>query len=85
VLGGTTLPMLKHDNCFALLSCIFNAVSLEVYLDAENKSFGELYLDDGESLDYEQENKAAHVEFSFDGTTLKTQVLLGSDYEAPSS
>lgn len=33
VLGGTILPMLKHDNCMALLTCIFNPISLEIYLD----------------------------------------------------
>ena len=52
VLGGTIIPMLQHDGCMALMECIYNEITLQVYLDANKTAYGELYLDDGETMNY---------------------------------
>ena len=33
VKGGSILPILQHDDCYALLACINNAITLQVYLN----------------------------------------------------
>ena len=55
VRGGTILPILLHDNCVSLLSCMSNEVRFEVYLDSNKKASGTLYLDDGETLIYKSQ------------------------------
>lgn len=68
----------------ALLACIENPITLEVYSDADNDAFGELYLDDGETFDFKtDESKSALVQFTFDGTTLSSAFETGSDYALP--
>lgn len=54
VKGGTILPLLEHDGCMALLACITNSIQLEVYLDKEFASTGEMYVDDGETFDFKK-------------------------------
>ena len=46
VKGGTIIPILEHDGCLALLSCIKHSVNLTIYLDVENKAEGSMYIDD---------------------------------------
>lgn len=62
MLGGTTLPILNHEDCMALLACINNSITLEVYLDKNGKSYGELYVDDGETYDFTRGEKA-YIDF----------------------
>lgn len=83
VLGGTTLPILKHADCMALLECIENPITLEVYLDDSMSSYGQLYIDDGETLDYKKSDKSAIVEFSYSYNTLSSSFLSGEGYEMP--
>jgi len=52
VRGGTILPILLHENCMALLPCMMNDISFEIYPDSTGKATGTLYLDDGETSIY---------------------------------
>jgi len=48
----------------AILACIHNEITLEVYLDKNGNAYGDLYLDDGESFNYqEDENASAFISF----------------------
>jgi len=71
ILGGTTIALLKHDDCLALLACFFNPIHLEVYLDADGNSSGQLYLDDGESYDFSR-GQRAYIDFLFEDNTLSS-------------
>lgn len=77
MLGGTTLPILQHESCFALLACIKNPITLEIYVDADGNSYGSLYLDDGETYDYTKDNGNALIKFSFEGGTLTSSFAYG--------
>jgi len=35
VKGGHILPILQHENCMALLACIDNPITLEIYPDGD--------------------------------------------------
>lgn len=86
VLGYTILPVLQHEDCMAILGCIENPITLEVYSDSDNDAYGELYLDDGETFDFANDSaKSALISFNFDGTTLSSAFEHGSDYELPAS
>jgi len=65
------IPLLKHDDCMALLACFFNPIILEVYLDEDGNSSGQLYLDDGESYDFTR-GQRAYIEFLFEGNALSS-------------
>ena len=45
VKGGSIIPILLHENCMSLLSCINNPLRIEVYPDADGRAQGFLYLD----------------------------------------
>lgn len=68
VKGGSVLPILLHDNCFALSKCLTNKLRLEVYLDSDSKATGSLYADDGVSFEHETDEAFALATFSWDGT-----------------
>jgi alpha-glucosidase (family GH31 glycosyl hydrolase) len=85
VLGGTTLSILQHESCMALLACIENSLTLEIYVNADGKSYGDLYLDDGETYDYSKDNGKASIYFNFDGGTLYSSFDYGDQYELPES
>ena len=55
VKGGSVIPILEHDECFALNKCIENGIRLEVYLDENDEASGSIYVDDGNSLDYQSD------------------------------
>jgi len=50
--GGSVLPILAHEGCMALMSCINNPINIEVYPDASGNAYGEMYLDDGQSFEF---------------------------------
>ncbi len=78
--GGVILPILTHDSCTAILSCINNSIHLEIYLDVNGKASGSLYVDDGHSLQYQTDpNASSLVTFDFDGQDLFASV--NSDYK----
>ena len=86
VKGGSILPILLHDDCFALKKCISNKIRLEVYLDADNKASGNFYADDGASLLAELDFFYALTTFSWDGTGLNSARTNDKDkYTFPSS
>jgi len=70
--GGSVLPILLHDNCFALKKCIANKIKLEVYLDSDSKATGTLYTDDGVSFKHETDKAYAVTSFSWDGTNFNS-------------
>lgn len=41
----------------SLLSCFYNQITLEIFLDLQGNAEGELYLDDGETMKYADEIK----------------------------
>lgn len=67
----------------ALLECIGNPITLEVYLDSSMNSYGQLYVDDGETLEYKKSDKSAMFEFSYSYNTLSSSFLSGEGYEVP--
>ena len=81
VRGGSVLPILLHEDCMALLPCIRNPVRLEVYLDENDEASGELYLDDGETYEF-QNNPDGHarIQFSYSGNTLSSSNVDGTNY-----
>lgn len=65
VRGGTILPVLQHEHCISILSCMFNPIRLEVYLDEFGKAEGVLYTDDGETFEYQKHDQYALVKFEY--------------------
>jgi alpha-glucosidase (family GH31 glycosyl hydrolase) len=66
--GGSILPILsQHDDCMAILSCIENAIRLEIYVDQEhNWASGLLYVDDGASYNYQNsDDQSAIIQFEY--------------------
>lgn len=85
VMGGIVLPMLQHADCMALLSCIENPITLEVYLDAEGYSYGELYIDDGETFDFKTGQSALIAFEMTNPNTLSSSFVQETSYEVPST
>ena len=63
----------------ALLPCIQNAVSLEVYLDENDNASGSLYIDDGETFEYQTDGAYAEISVSISGNTLRSYLADGSN------
>ena len=84
VRGGSILPILKHDDCLAILACINNDIRLEVYPDSgdEDSGMGLLYLDDGRSFDYsiDADKNSAQMVFSYVGNRLLATLNVGTGY-----
>ena len=69
------LPLLDHEGCLSLLSCIDGSITLEIYLDEAGYASGEIYLDDGETFDYLSEGKRARYTIEYhDGKLTSTLV-----------
>ena len=81
VRGGSVLPILLHEDCMALLPCIRNPVRLEVYLDENDEASGDLYLDDGETYEF-QNNPDGHarIQFGYSGNMLTSSNIDGTNY-----
>ena len=68
----------------AILACIKNEITLEVFIDKNGNSYGSLYLDDGESFNYlVDENASASVGFSYEFNTLSSYFFSGNAYAFP--
>ena len=65
VRGGSIIPILLHDGCMSLLPCMMNSIRLEIFLDKNGQAAGALYIDDGESYDYQNESGNGYVETKF--------------------
>jgi hypothetical protein len=63
----------------ALLPCLQNAVSLEVYLDENDNASGSLYIDDGETFEYQTDGAYAEISVSISGGTLRSYLADGSN------
>ena len=76
--GGSIIPTLLHDECFALMACFHNKIRLDVYLDDNLQASGSLFADDGVSFKYKTEHAYALVKFTFkenDVMYLKSEVV----------
>ena len=74
------MTVLNHEQCTAILDCIENSINLEVYLGADGKATGFLYIDDGHSFKYQNDPDAsAFIRFDFDGQDLSA--IVNSDYK----
>jgi len=82
--GGTILPKLLHDNCYALSQCYWSKIRLEVYIDSYNSATGSLYTDDGVSFDHITKGLYTIVNFNYNGS-LTSKRSEGTDYAFPSS
>jgi len=58
-------------------------VTLEVYLDSNGNAYGSLYLDDGETFAYLDENGSSLIRFSYEYNTLSSSFASGSKYNFP--
>ena len=76
--GGTILPILLHEECMALLTCMFNPIRLEIYLDENHEASGTLYVDDGETYRYQENSEYARVQFNFKDNLLTSQRISGT-------
>lgn len=83
VKGGSVLPILKHEGCMALLSCFQNPILLRLFLDTDFNAYGNLYLDDGETLNYWSDSGSALIKFNFESGTLTSYFEYGSGYPLP--
>lgn len=63
----------------SLLSCLSNAITVEIYLDSVKKAKGELYLDDGETLDYKN-TLSSHISFEYGDAGFTLQIWPGDWY-----
>ena len=78
VQGGSIIPLLQHKDCMSLTPCIQNEVTLEVYLDENDSATGSLYIDDGESFEYQTDSKFAEISMSLSGGTLRSSLTDGT-------
>ena len=70
----------------SLLSCLTNAITLEVYIDSDGNSYGNLYLDDGETFDYANDvSKSTLINFSYESSILSSSFGSGLNYDLPST
>lgn len=53
VKGGSILPQLNHNGCESLLNCINDGLTLKMYLDGDQQAHGMLYVDDGETFNFQ--------------------------------
>jgi len=70
----------------ALLACINNAIELDIYPDVENKSTGQIYVDDGETFKFKLDSQSSSlVQFDFADNKLALVLLKGEEYLFPES
>lgn len=82
VRAGTVLPILLHEDCPSILSCINNDVRLEVYPDANEMAFGSMYLDDGSSFNYtDKEAGSARISLQYSKQRLTVSTEYGHSYD----
>jgi len=61
VRGGSILPILLHEGCSALDLCYQNSMRLEIYPDSDGTATGDIYIDDGVSLEYQNQDSSKSV------------------------
>ena len=84
VKGGNIIPVLLHENCESLLSCIENPIRVEVYVDRDGNANGYMYLDDGETLSYETDsNASALINFNWNNNSLYVNNKSDNNYQFP--
>lgn len=85
VRGGKILPILMHKNELSLLKAIKNDFMLKIYLDKEGEAMGNLYLDDGETFDYQKKDGSLSVEYVYQNDRLMVAKTTDSSYPAAKS
>lgn len=85
VKGGSVIPTLLHDDCYALTKCIADKIRLDVYLDNDSKATGTMYTDDGKSFKHETNNEYAIIDFNFDGGFTSKIASTEATYTFPKS
>jgi len=81
--GGSVMPTLLHDDCYALTKCINDKIRLDVYIDENNHASGSLYTDDGVSFKHVSDAAFAEVNFIYDGGFKSILVSDSSKYDFP--
>ncbi|CDW76776.1 neutral alpha-glucosidase ab [Stylonychia lemnae] len=73
--GGSIIPLKLHQNPTSLLKIQYNPIRLEIYLNETNQAKGFIYLDDGSSFNYTNQNESTVVEYLFDKNVLSYKVI----------
>ena len=55
-----------------------NPIRLEIYLDENNEAEGTLYVDDGETYQYQEQEDYARIQFAYKDGLLTSQRSEGS-------
>jgi len=76
------LTVLNHADCMALLACIDDSVTLEVYPTHTGNAYGQLYIDDGWSFEY-QLGGSALILIDYKDNILETHFNYGSEFPMP--
>ena len=77
------MPQLNHYQCESLLNCINNGLTLKVYLDGDQNASGLLYVDDGETFNYQLPDQSALLNFNFNIDHLSASFQSGAGYVFP--
>lgn len=80
VKAGSILPILLHQKELSLLNAIKNPIGLELYLGARAEAFGQLYLDDGDSFEYQTQRAKTLVHYHFHDNVLSAVKALPDDF-----
>eukprot|EP00347_Sterkiella_histriomuscorum_P017483 403349187 len=73
--GGSIIPIMLHNKSQSLLQAKDSDIRLDIYLDQNQQAKGLLYLDDGESFQYQTHNEKILIEYTFEFQTLSYQIL----------
>jgi len=71
--GGTIIPR-RHRIRRSSVLMANDPVTLHVALDRQGKARGQLYLDDGTTMEYKQ-GKFIYIDFTYDNNTLKAKMI----------
>ena len=68
--GGSIIPSLYRFDAMSLLHALTNPMSLGIYLDEKREASTQIYIDDGQTFEYQTDQQSSLVEFKFTQNTL---------------
>lgn len=81
VKGGVIIPIKLHNGAQSILRTIYMPIRLDVYLD-KDASFaeGQLYMDDGETFRYKNNNEKLLIQYTYTDGSLYSQSMLDATF-----